>query len=340
MNSIQNFHALARRLSDASAIRPDDVLSLRRLIFQDGVVDDEQAQTLFRLNDNCTDKCDEWFGLYVEALTDYFVWQSTPRGYVSDEQASQLIAAISQDGHIDDASELALLINIVHWCTHCPDQLGQLAISAVRDSVLHTDHSCYGSNRPPAVILNEDVELIRSTIYAPGSPGGFTVSRDEAERLLELDRKTSADENADSWPDLLAKGVANYLMFPRGAPIVPEPNEALRREEWLKERGTIGEIFTQAGQALASGNIPLREVLSDLDPFWRKKEAEAAARETARLQEAVQREAITHDEATWLIAQIEKAPVLSEGVLQLLKIIKTNSPNVDPVLDPLLQKAA
>ena len=93
-----------------------------------------------------------------------------------------------------------------------------------------------------------DVELIRKVIYAPGSPGGFTVTRGEAELLTMLDQATIAEENAPTWPDLFARAVANALMFPRGAPIVPDAREAKRRERWLEQRRGIGELLLGIGK--------------------------------------------------------------------------------------------
>ena len=85
-------------------------------------------------------------------------------------------------------------------------------------------------------------------IYAPGSPGGFTVTRREAELLTMLDQATIAEENAPTWPDLLSRAVANALLFPRSAPIVPDAREAKRRERWLEQRRGIGELLLGIGK--------------------------------------------------------------------------------------------
>jgi len=96
--------------------------------------------------------------------------------------------------------------------------------------------------------MPSDVELIRKVIYAPGSPGGFTVTRGEAELLTMLDQATIAEGNAPTWPDLLSRAVANALMFPRSAPIVPDAREAKRRERWLEQRRGIGELLLGIGK--------------------------------------------------------------------------------------------
>lgn len=332
-------HKLVENLCARGEITAEDVLRLRGQVFPDGVVSAAEADAVFRLDQTCYVKAQEWTRFYVDALTDYFVWQSDTRGYVDEAQAARLIEEIRRDGHIDAVSELELLINIVHWCTQCPESLSLLALEAVRESVLSPATACYGSNRPPAVITPSDVELIRRVIYAPGSPGGFTVTRSEAELLTTLDEQTSAEENAATWPDLFAKAVANALMFPRGAPVVPDAQEAKRRERWLEERPGIGSLLLGVGKAMVKGDIPFREAARELDLSGTRRRREAIAEDDAIFQEAMSREAIDREEASWLIGKIGGARALTKGAVQLLRFIKQNSPSIDPSLEPLFHKA-
>lgn len=333
MNAVIPMRDLVDRLAAGGEITADDVLTLRREVFPDGVVSLAEADAIFRLDHACARKAPEWTRFYVDALTDYFVWQSEPRGYVGDAQGRDLIARVTHDGHIDAASELELLLNVVHWCEQCPDALGVLALKAVKESVLTPPTAAYGSNRAPAVITGEDVELLRRVLYAPGSPGGFTVSREEADVLFDLDRATAGQTNAPTWPDLFAKGVANALMFPRGPRVVPSPDVMLRREKWLDERPGIGNLLMDTGKSLAKGNVAFDAI------FGTREAREARAAEERRVNEALQREAIDAEEARWLVAQVAKGQGLSEGVVRLLKFIKDNAPRIDPALAPLLARA-
>jgi hypothetical protein len=320
-------------------ITAQDVLQLRGQVFPDGIVSTAEAKAVFRLDQSCKIKDPDWTRFYVDVLTDYFVWQSNPRGYVSEEQAAQLIEEINRDGHVDATSELELLINIVHWCTHCPESLALLALEAIKESILSPGTACYGSNRPPAIITPSDVELIRKVIYAPGSPGGFTVTRGEAELLTTLDRATDAEDNVATWPDLFAKAVANALMFPRGAPIVPDAQEALRRERWLEERRGIGELLLGVGKALFKGDVPIREAAREVDVTGANRARAASEEDDAIFHDAMAREAIDREEAHWLIGKIGGAGGLTKGAVQLLRFIKNNSPSIDPALEPLFHKA-
>jgi hypothetical protein len=339
MSEVAYLQDLVDQICAAGKITADDVLALRRQVFPDGVVTAEEAEAVFRLDHACGEKASQWTRFYVDALTDYFVWQSTPRGYVNEAQCRALIGNIQHDGRIDATSELELLLNVVHWCVACPAELSRSALAALKDSVLSPDTAAYGSNRPPAVIAPADVELIRKVIYAPGSPGGFTVTREEAEVLFALDRATIAEENAPAWPDLFAKAVANALMFPRGAPMVPDAAEALRRERWLEEKGSIGNLLAGVGKALASGDIPVGAAFKEADVFGTHRAREARDKEQVRVREALSRETIDAEEARWLIDQIGKTEGMSDGERRLLAFIKENAPAIDPALEPLLAAA-
>ena len=339
MNDAATLQDLVAEICASGRITAQDVRNLRRQVFPDGVISDAEASAVFRLDHACTEKDGEWTRFYVDALTDYFVWQSAPKGYVGDSQAARLIAEISRDGRVDTTSELELLINVVHWCTDCPEALAQLALQAVKESVLTPETGCYGSNRPPAVIAPGDVELIRKVIYAPGSPGGFTVTRGEAEFLVEIDRATQGVENAPGWPDLFAKGVANALMFPRGAPVVPDAAEATRRERWLESRRSIGQLLGGIGRAVARGDLGFGAAARTLDPFGTYRDDAAAAAEDTRVAEALQRETIDAEEARWLVAHYSGDAHLSDSVVRLLRFIRENAPAVDPALDPLFERA-
>ena len=339
MNDDSVFQNLVKDLCEKGKITAQDVLQLRGQVFPDGKVSTNEATAVFRLDQNCKIKDQAWTRFYVDVLTDYFLWHSDPRGYVDDQQAAQIIHEIGRDDHVDATSELELLINIVRWCTQCPESLPLLALGAIKESILNPDTACYGSNRAPAVITPSDVELIRKVIYAPGSPGGFTVTRGEAGLMTTLDQAPDAEGNAATWPDLFAKAVANSLMFPRGAPIVPDAQEAKRRERWLEERGQIGDLLRGMRKAMLEGDIPFREAAKEIDLFGTHRAREAQKAHEAQVCEALTREAIDEEEAHWLIGKIGGAGGLSKGAVYLLRFIKNNSPSIHPALNPLFDKA-
>lgn len=330
---------LVERICASGRISAEDVLALRRQVFPDGVVSSAEASAVFRLDAACAEKCQEWTRFYVDALTDYFVWQGEPRGYVDETRARQLLDAVLRDGRIDAASELELLLNVVHWCAGCPDELSRAALDAVRESLLRPGAAAFGAGREAGVITAEDVELIRRLIYAPGSPGGITVTREEAELLFTLDRETDAAKNDPSWSDLFAKAVASAVMFPRGAPRLPDAAEVLRRERELEGGRGIGGLLAGIGKAVAGGDVRFREAYEEADVFGLERAEALRAREDAEAREALSREAVTAGETVWLVEQLQRSPGFSVAELRLLAFIKENSPQIDPALERLIAEA-
>lgn len=339
MSEAAVFEDLVGRICASGRISAEDVLALRRQVFPDGVVSSAEAAAVFRLDEACAEKSPEWTRFYVDALTDYFVWQSQPRGYVDEARARELLDAVHRDGRIDALSELELLLNVVHWCVDCPAELSHAALDAVKQSVLRPKGAPFGAGRQPAVITAEDVELIRRLIYAPGSPGGIAITREEAELLFALDRETDSEQNAESWAELFAKAVASAVMFPRGAPQVPDAAEVLRRERELQEGGGIGGLLAGIGKAVAGGEVRFREAYEEADLFGSERAEALREREDAEAREALSREAVTAAETAWLVEQLERSAGFSPAEHRLLAFIAANSPEIDPALARLIEKA-
>ena len=144
-------HSLVDDIIAKGTVSADDVLQLRRTMFQDGLIDRREAEQVFAIDAACTEKAPEWSAFFVDALTDHVVWKVEPKKYVSDEKANFLIDHILRDGKVDGETELELLINVVHWAISRPPALALLAMRAIRDSILEPATAAYGSNRPPAV---------------------------------------------------------------------------------------------------------------------------------------------------------------------------------------------
>ena len=333
-----NPDSLLGRIYAANEITADDVAVLRRDVFADSVVTRIEAHAVFDLDGACERKDPAWAAFYVDALTDYFVWRQQPAGYLSDDDGAFLIDRVTRDGRIDGRTEMELVVNVCHWARQCPDAVVDLALRAVKETVLGGGGVLFGpERRRPGVIDRADVEIIRKLIYAGGSGGGLSVTRLEAEFLFDLNDATVARENAETWQELFVKAVASHLMFPRGAPVTPSADEASRREEWLKERRGIGRLL--AGVVDAVGPTGFATGWAAADLFGARGRETEAARAAAADLEAAAREAIDEVEAAWLVGRIGSDDVFHDNERALLAFIKANAPTVHPTLMPLMARA-
>lgn len=322
-------------------ITAENVATLRREIFQDGATDRQEADLVFELNDRCRDKDESWNRLYVDALTDYFVWRAVPRGYISDEQGRYLTGRIVRNNRIETETELELLCNIMHWADFAPAELAEFVLFAVRESVLDPDKASYGKGRQALVVDPVDVELIKRAIYAPATLGSLTVTRLEAEIIFDINDATAKSENHPSWDRLFVHAIANHLMFPRPAPVPAPAEEVLRRERWLKERDSTSGLLKKVGRELVlsarTGRLEWKDGIDAAlaGPIRRTDPVEEAA--AGRI--AFERETIDEEEARWLIARIGRDGELHRNEVALLRFIHDNSPNIHPSLQPLFSEA-
>lgn len=340
MSETMVMNDLVDELCAAGRIGADDILALRRAVYADGVTSMEEAQSVFRLDRECSDKDPSWTDFYVQALTDFFVWQAKPKGYVSDELAGHLIRAVEQDGHIDRMSELELLIHVIDRATSAPEALALFVMQAVRDSVLNPGSAAYGSNRPPALITAADAAIIRKVIHAPGGDNSIAVTRREAEFLFDLNDAVDA-ENADpEWNDVFVKAVACHLMSPSPEPMEMTAEAELKRQAWLEEGpAPFGTTLAGVGKALTKGDIPFAEAWREVDPGGYRAAREFREAEAKWIDDAFARETIDPAEAAWLADRLGRDGVLKDNERALLKFIKDNAPQIDAALEPLIAKA-
>jgi len=322
----------------AGAIIGTDVLKLRREVFTDGVVDRSEAELLFYLNERCRDHGTAWNDFFVDALTDYFVWQQQPKGYLGIDDGRFLIEGITRDGTIDGRTELELLVNVVHWARSCPENVVLLALEVVKASVLAGGGLLFGSKRRrPGVIDRADVEIVRKLIYAGGGAGSLTVTRAEADMLFDLNNATVEKENADSWEELFVKAIAGHLMFPGGVPEVPDVDEVMRREAWVKDRRGVGRLLSGIGGAVVRGKFVQGWHMADL--FGSRAKRQEAERARAETEEADRRQAIDAAEAAWLVERIGHDGLIHDNERSLLAFLKEHASAVHPSLLPLFEQA-
>jgi hypothetical protein len=317
------------------SITADDVLVLRRQVFADGIVGRCEAESVFALNEGTRGNAAAWDVFFVEALTDYFVWQSDPRGYVDDVGAAFLMQAVGRDGRIDGASELELVVNVIHWAASCPEPLRLMALAAVKAAVLTGGGVLFGPGRRRAGVIDRaDVATVSKLVHAAGGEGSLRVSRREAELLFDLNDATTAAANDPGWRDLFVRAVASHLMFPQGEPELLDADAMRRRDRWLAERRGVGAMLG----SMLSGvkRYGIAGVFREADVFGRRRAERESACAAAVVREAEHRQAIDRSEADWLLSRLHGDGRLDPNEAALLRFIRKNAARIDPVLAPLL----
>ncbi|MFM1815801.1 MAG: hypothetical protein RLZ98_2496 [Pseudomonadota bacterium] len=317
------------RISQAGRISDEDVAALRKAFFEDGDIDASEAGAIFRLGETCKGESDAWPLFLVEALTDYIVFQTEPRGYVSNEQAEWLIEHIRRDGDFASPTELELLLKILEASTETPRALAAFALDQAKHAVLNGSGSIVGGEEfRPGVIGKAEVDILRRLLYAVGGSGNIAITREEAELLFDLNDATIEAENHSAWSDLFTKAILNHLMAGNHY-VAPSRERALRISKWLDAPnagvgGFFGKLFTNEMLSVKG----FYEAMGDSD--WRQTRLE-------KMEEAAHAaEAITRGEAQWLAARIGRDGNLHENEKAILRFIRDECPELHPGLEALM----
>ena len=325
-------------LETPGIISPMDVLYFRGEVFRDGIVSQNEAETLFSLNSGVGEKCTEWNQYFVEAATLYLVDQAEPRGHVSVANAQWLIDCLKRDGRIEPANELELLVKILDRAQSSPEMLVGFALNVIARAVVDGEGPLADGNElGKGVICAAEVEMIRRVLYAFGGDRAISISRTEAEILFELNEKTAGADNDPAWRELFVKAIANYLMAV-STNRAPSRTEAIAREEWLEDTdadvgATLIGAFTGFGELLSKG------FFEDLFDSAHQQTEKAWAERNARMQaDMALAEPVTDIEAEWLIDKLNQDGIIDESEKALLAFIRGNSSAIAPALESIIDQ--
>ncbi|MCV9965480.1 hypothetical protein OIU34_26740 [Pararhizobium sp. BT-229] len=163
----------------------EDIALLREQVFVRGLASSQDAEVLLAINGSCGEKCPEWHHYFIEAMTDFIVHSSHPRGAMDAWNADWLIAMISTRGVVNSRIELDLLFHVIDISAQIPDSLSILALEQLRLAI--TDNvgawaGLRGGRRHG--LLKSDVMLIGRVMSAIARSRGSHLTPRER-RMLE-----------------------------------------------------------------------------------------------------------------------------------------------------------
>lgn len=281
---------------------------MRAEVWADGSVSAPEAEKLLEMN-RSVDPSAEWTNFFVEAISEFMLSQGEPRGYVTEDEATWLIRHVSQDGRVQTAAELELIVKLLEHADYAPASLRRFALSAIEQTVLTGEGPTRLSEGVPGRIDDAEVALIRRLIFAPAGDGPAKVSAAEAEMLFRLKDATLGKDNSPEWKKLFVQGVANHLMAHQSY-VPPSPAEELRREAPYQAR-PFGHVLSRLGGEVASPN-------EFHDAVFGEKQDKAIHKFDAEVEADAQ---VTAGEADWLkrlYDQDSKRDELEQALLDFL----------------------
>lgn len=309
------------------SIKETDIPRFRRVFYEDGVITAEEAELIIQLNTTCAIKVSAWNDLFIEAITDYIVYQERPQGYLTAANAHWLIDHVSKDGRIASRLDLDLVVNVLDKARWAPVSLAKFALEQVKDAIITGKGPLRTGPSPrPNTILDAEVDLIRRIIYAFGGDGHVAVTRDEADVLFDIDEALADGPANPAWTDLFVKAVANVIMATSGY-AVPTREEAMRAEASLdapeQQTSVLAFLLSMVQSNLAS--------VKDAYHSQTSEERALARLEHQRI-EIITNETITEVEAGWLAGRMGRDGKLSPSEYALVTYLKQGSTNLHPDL--------
>jgi hypothetical protein len=289
--------ALIDQLAADGRVTAEEALSVRRVVFPDGMVSRGEAEALFHLNERVNGDDPAWEACFVEAIGDHLTLGHDLPGHVTDEGAAWLESRITRDGVIERATELELLLKLLERADSCPPRLHELARDFVSRAVLSGKGY---EGRDPALVPGQigaiELDLIRRTLFAASGAGDLAVTRAEAEWLFEIDAAAEGYAHVTGWRDLFVSAIMNHL-FAAGPSALLDRSAMMRRTAWLHapEQG-IGAFFARAFEGGLKGYTDRLKQPTALDA-----QTDHVNRQTA---EAHFADALTTPEAAWLVTRI------------------------------------
>ena len=212
-----HFRELAEQAMSDGGISPQELLSVRREGWGDGVIAPDEAEALFVVNNHLKVPSPEWTDAFVEALTEHLIAGGNPRGNLSQNQADWLVTQIDADGKVESMAELELLAHLFERAASVPESLKNYALHQIEQTVLtgtgptRPNDSDRGGKLAAGLVTEAECRLLRRFIFSGGGDRPGAVSQGEAEMLFRIKDATLGASNAKEWPLLFVQGVGNYL---------------------------------------------------------------------------------------------------------------------------------
>ena len=239
------------------AISDEAILALRRQIWPDGVVDAGEVDAILDLNEQVRAPGKAWIAFFVEAVTEFLMNTSHPRGYLSDAQADWLILRLDRDGRLDSPAKLELLVHLLERFDATPERMRTFILVQIERAVVFGSGPTRNPDATPVAgeITAEECALIRRVIFAPGSSGAARVTADEAEMLFRIKDATLDGSNAPEWTTLFVQGVANYLQGWQGLAMPTAEQESAHERFVASRSGGIGGFLGQMVRTSPNGLV-------------------------------------------------------------------------------------
>jgi hypothetical protein len=161
------------------SIKDSDVARFRRILYEDGIVAADECDLLFKLNSSCDIQEPDWPPFFIEAVTDFIVFQERPQGYLTADNAHWLLERVAKPGKMLSKTEFELIVNVIDKARWAPVSLAKYAMEQVKQAVITgKGPTRQGRASEPGSITDAEVDVLRRILYAFAGDGHVAITRD------------------------------------------------------------------------------------------------------------------------------------------------------------------
>lgn len=207
------FAEIARQAAADRSISSEEVQALRRAGWADGRMSQAEAEMVFATQRAIDNPSREWSDFFVEAIRNYVLNGTEPRGFASAEEAEWLIGQVEADGAVCSMTELELLATIIERAQNVPEKLKDYVLEVLEREVLEgTGPTRCGGELSGSHVSAAECRIMRRVIFGQASDRPAAVSRREAEAMFRIKNAAVGKDNAPEFKRLFVQTVGNYLM--------------------------------------------------------------------------------------------------------------------------------
>lgn len=303
------FANIARQAAADRSISDDEVRALRGSGWADGKMTRPEAEIVFATQHAIENPSREWSDFFVEAIQNFVLNGSDPRGFASAEEAQWLISQVEIDGKVCSMTELELLVRIIERAQNVPETLKTYVLGVLEREVLEgTGPTRCGGELSDSHISAAECRIMRRVVFGQASDRPAAVSRREAEVLYRIKDTTEHAANAPEFKRLFVQGVGNYLMG------FASESAHLSRERMLELEAFVADANVNIGGFMGE---MAKSAPNAFGMIFGKKQPSAPSRD----ERVAADEAVTSDEKSWLDSQVDLNGKVDEYDQALLEFI-------------------
>lgn len=302
------FDKIARQAATDRSISDEEVLALRQSGWADGKMSQEEAEIVFATQQAIEQPSQAWSDFFVEAIQNYVLNGTEPRGFACAEEAEWLIGQVEADGRVCSMTELEVLVRIIERAQNVPETLKTYVLGVLEREVMEgVGPTRCGGELAASHVTEAECRMIRRVIFGQGSDRPAAVGKREAEMLFRIKDKVLGQDNAPEFKRLFVQGVGNYLMG------FASSNAQISRERMLELDSFVADNKASVGRFLGEMAVVAPNAFGVV--FGRR---DAGA---SRRQLAAEAAAVTGSEKAWFDEQIALNGKIDEYDQALLEFL-------------------